>query len=92
MRGLSREDLFTVVFDQVMTDTARYADIVLPATTFLEHYDISRGYGAYYRAAGEARHRRRRGIATQRRGVRAPLVPPRPDRTRKRRTKERPSR
>ena len=47
IRGLSREDLFTVVFDQVMTDTARYADIVLPATTFLEHYDVSRGYGAY---------------------------------------------
>jgi anaerobic selenocysteine-containing dehydrogenase len=45
--GLSREDLFTVVFDQVMTDTARYADIVLPATTFLEHRELSRGYGAY---------------------------------------------
>jgi anaerobic selenocysteine-containing dehydrogenase len=47
IRGLSREDVFTVVFDQVMTDTARYADLVLPATTFLEHYDVSRGYGAY---------------------------------------------
>ena len=43
--GLSREDLFTVVFDQVMTDTARYADVLLPATTFLEGYDIARGYG-----------------------------------------------
>jgi anaerobic selenocysteine-containing dehydrogenase len=43
--GLSREDLFTVVFDQVMTDTAMYADIALPATTFLEHYDFARGYG-----------------------------------------------
>lgn len=45
-QGLAREDLFTVVFDQVMTDTARYADLVLPATTFLEHEELSRGYGA----------------------------------------------
>ena len=44
--GLEREDLFTVVFDQVLTDTARYADVVLPATTFLEHAELSRGYGA----------------------------------------------
>jgi anaerobic selenocysteine-containing dehydrogenase len=62
-RGLAREDLFTVVFEQVWTDTAQYADLVLPATTFLEHAEISRGYGSYalYRspavaeAAGEAR-------------------------------------
>jgi anaerobic selenocysteine-containing dehydrogenase len=45
--GLAREDLFTVVFDPVMTDTARYADVVLPATTFLERTELSRGYGAY---------------------------------------------
>lgn len=45
LRGLQREDLFTVVFEQVMSDTAAYADVVLPATTFLEHYDIARGYG-----------------------------------------------
>lgn len=45
-RGLAREDLFTVVFDQVMTDTARWADVLLPATTFLEHDDLTRGYGA----------------------------------------------
>ncbi len=44
--GLSREDLFTVVFDPVMTDTALYADVVLPATTFLERDEMSRGYGA----------------------------------------------
>ena len=44
-RGLEREDLTTVVFDQVITDTARYADIVLPATTFLEQYDFARAYG-----------------------------------------------
>jgi len=47
-RGLEREDLFTVVFEQTMTDTAKYADVVLPATTFLEHYDVARGYGAYH--------------------------------------------
>jgi anaerobic selenocysteine-containing dehydrogenase len=45
--GLQREDLFTVVFDQVLTDTARYADVVLPAATFLERREIARGYGAY---------------------------------------------
>ena len=45
IRGLERDDLFTVVFDQVLTDTAAYADVVLPATTFLEHYDFARGYG-----------------------------------------------
>lgn len=45
--GLMRDDLFTVVFDQVRTDTAHYADVILPATTFLEHYDVARGYGAY---------------------------------------------
>lgn len=47
LRGLMREDLFTVVFDQVRTDTAMYADLVLPATTFLESYDITRAYGSY---------------------------------------------
>jgi anaerobic selenocysteine-containing dehydrogenase len=47
-RGLMRDDLFTIVHDQVMTDTALYADLVLPATTFLEHYDIARGYGSYH--------------------------------------------
>lgn len=62
-QGLEREDLFTVVHEQVMTDTCRYADIILPATTFLEHEELARGYGAYalHRArpvidrAGEAR-------------------------------------
>jgi anaerobic selenocysteine-containing dehydrogenase len=47
LRGLARDDLFTVVFDQVMTDTAPYADIVLPATTFLEHIDLRVSYGSY---------------------------------------------
>jgi anaerobic selenocysteine-containing dehydrogenase len=45
--GLLREDLFTVVFDPVLTDTARYADIVLPATTFLEQRELSASYGTY---------------------------------------------
>jgi anaerobic selenocysteine-containing dehydrogenase len=45
LRGLEREDLFTVVFEQVMTDTTHYADVLLPATTFLEGYDIVRAYG-----------------------------------------------
>lgn len=46
-RGLEREDLFTVVFEQVMTDTAPYADVLLPATAFLEHRELARGYGAF---------------------------------------------
>jgi anaerobic selenocysteine-containing dehydrogenase len=45
LQGLKREDLFTVVFEQVFTDTTRYADVVLPATTFLEQYDIAKAYG-----------------------------------------------
>jgi anaerobic selenocysteine-containing dehydrogenase len=47
-RGLMREDLFTVVHDPFVTDTARYADLVLPATTYLETEDLFRAYGAYY--------------------------------------------
>jgi anaerobic selenocysteine-containing dehydrogenase len=45
LEGLKRDDLFTVVYEQVVTDTARYADVLLPATTFLENYDIAKGYG-----------------------------------------------
>jgi len=46
--GLAREDLFTVVHDQVLTDTARFADVVLPATTSFEVDDIVAGYGGYW--------------------------------------------
>ena len=53
-RGLEREDLFTLVFEQFWTDTARYADLVLPATTFLEHREMSRGYGSMLMHRAEA--------------------------------------
>jgi anaerobic selenocysteine-containing dehydrogenase len=46
--GLRRDDLFTVVLEQFQTDTADYADILLPATTFLEHTDLYLAYGHYY--------------------------------------------
>jgi anaerobic selenocysteine-containing dehydrogenase len=48
IRGLKRDDLFTVVHEQFMTDTTDYADIVLPATTFFEHKDLQTAYGHYY--------------------------------------------
>lgn len=47
-RGMSREDLFTVVLELFQTDTADYADILLPATMFTEHADLYTAYGHYY--------------------------------------------
>ena len=47
--GLARDDVFTVVHDQVLTDTARFADIVLPATTHFEAPDVTRSYGSFTR-------------------------------------------
>jgi anaerobic selenocysteine-containing dehydrogenase len=47
-RGLAREDLFTVVLEQFQTDTADFADLLLPVTTFLEHTDLYRSYGHYF--------------------------------------------
>lgn len=62
-RGFAREDLFTVVHDHFVTETAALADVVLPATTFVEHADVYRSYGhravqrsrAIAKAPGEAR-------------------------------------
>jgi anaerobic selenocysteine-containing dehydrogenase len=48
LRGLSRDDLFTVVHDQFLTDTARFADVVLPAPTMLEHADLVGSWGFAY--------------------------------------------
>jgi anaerobic selenocysteine-containing dehydrogenase len=47
-RGFAREDLFVVVHDLFQTDTVDFADIVLPATTTLEHYDLHKAYGHLY--------------------------------------------
>jgi molybdopterin guanine dinucleotide-containing S/N-oxide reductase-like protein len=48
VRGLARDDLFTVVHEQFFTDTTDYADYILPATTFLEHTDVQGAYGHYF--------------------------------------------
>jgi anaerobic selenocysteine-containing dehydrogenase len=48
VQGFAREDLFTVVLEHFLTDTADYADYVLPATTQLEHLDVHRSYGHLY--------------------------------------------
>ena len=48
LAGMRREDLFTVVLEQFQTDTADYADILLPSTTFLEHTDLYRAYGHFH--------------------------------------------
>lgn len=48
LKGLERRDLFTVVLEQFLTDTARYADYVLPATTQVEHWDLLPSWGHTY--------------------------------------------
>lgn len=48
LKGMAREDLFTVVLEHFQTDTADWADIVLPATTQLEHWDLHLAYGHHY--------------------------------------------
>jgi anaerobic selenocysteine-containing dehydrogenase len=54
VRGFAREELFTVVLEHFMTDTADLADIVLPATTQLEHLDVHTSYGHTYALINEA--------------------------------------
>lgn len=53
-RGMAREDLFTVVHEQFMTDTAQYADIVLPATTHIEATDVTPAWGHLWLGWNEA--------------------------------------
>ncbi len=53
VRGFAREDLFTVVLEHFMTDTADHADFVLPATTQLEHLDVHTSYGHTYAMINE---------------------------------------
>jgi anaerobic selenocysteine-containing dehydrogenase len=54
IRGLQREDLFTVVHDQVMTDTAKFADVLLPATTIFEQAELHKSYGHHFLQYSEA--------------------------------------
>ena len=73
-RAFSREDVFTVVHDQVLTDTTRYADVVLPATTSFEIDDVAQGYGtlmvqpvrAVIDRVGESRSNDETGLALAR--------------------------
>ena len=53
LEGLRREDLFTVVHEQFFTDTTDYADVVLPATTFLEHKELMGAYGHFFAQISE---------------------------------------
>ena len=53
MKGLSRDDLFTVVLEHFITDTARYADYIFPATTQLEHWDLLTSWGATHISINE---------------------------------------
>jgi len=81
--GLMREDLFLVVLEHFMTDTARYADIVLPSTTQLEHFDLQGAWGHHYISVnnpaippvGEARpHSEVMRLLAQRMGLQHPTL------------------
>ena len=52
-QGLARDDLLTVVVEHFLTDTARYADVILPSTTQLEHFDIVGAWGHHYISLNE---------------------------------------
>ena len=71
-RGLAREDLFTVVLEHFQTDTADWADYVLPATTQLEHWDVHTAYGHYTAFAQQAGHRTGRRVTAQHRDLPSP--------------------
>ncbi len=70
-QGLLRDDLFTVVHEQFMTETARYADVVLPATMFLEHDDVYQAGGHSHIQIGRADRAAGRGAVQPRPGLRA---------------------
>ena len=70
--GFSREDLFCVVMDSFLTDTADYADIVLPATTQLEHHDVHKSYGHLYVLGQQPGDRAGGRIAAELGSVQAP--------------------
>ena len=63
--GFARDDLFVCVHEQFMTDTAQLADIVLPATMFLEHDDLYTAGGQMHLQIGAKRDRRRRASAAR---------------------------
>ena len=67
--GFAREDLFIVVHDLFQTDTADFADIVLPATTTLEHYDIHKAYGHLYLTLSRPAIAPRGRVQAQHRGL-----------------------
>ncbi|MCK7499898.1 MAG: molybdopterin-dependent oxidoreductase [Comamonadaceae bacterium] len=67
--GFAREDLFTVVLEHFLTDTADHADYVLPATTQLEHWDVHTAYGHTVRAAQPSRRSSRSAQARRTREI-----------------------
>ena len=68
LQGLARDDLFTVVHDLTMTDTARFADLVLPATSQFEVDEVVGSYGSFVDAGGAGCHPSGRRESHQRRG------------------------